>query len=311
MPGDYDLVLLRERTVEDRYRVRFVAPERPSGGGRWAHTMPFGVSSGYDASAALPDKLQGRKYQGMIERVLKRIHHANLWMNFWGNSFPLVGPDRALPDSDHPSLPPSAAYERPALTHAFFQALMAEGIALGICAGYGEDYKAEVYMPLPTVIPDQMQTLARKYLAAGMGAAHHPHFVSLYTDYYGHMEFTGAGELSKDELTLVRDTLWDQATAKAGMKNAARPLKYTFDRKKLSSALQQPFKNRDTAKAWDQAIKAKREAAGGARDWIEKSYPESTDKKLLWNDLWSAAGVNPIPDPPTYVPLPTLDDDNK
>lgn len=310
MPGDYDLVALKGRDIVDRYRIRFVTPARPSGGGRWSHTMPFGTSSGFDGSAALPEKLQGNRYQGMIDRVLKRIHHANLWVNFYGNSFPLVGPDSALPMADHPELPPPAAYRRPALTHAFFQALMSEGISLGICAGYGEDYRSEVYMPLPTTIRRQIDVLARKYLTSGMGAAHHPHFVALYTDYYGTMEYMGGGELSSDELREVRQTLWKQATAAAGMKSAQQPLKYEFDRKKQPADLREHFKNRDTAKAWDNAIKAEKTAAGGHRDWIKQTFPANEDKQLLWDRLWKAAGVAPVPNVPRYVPLPTLDEAN-
>ena len=65
MPGDYDLVALKGSDIVDRYRIRFVTPARPSGGGRRPIPCPL-VRSGFDGSAALPEKLQGNRYQGMI-----------------------------------------------------------------------------------------------------------------------------------------------------------------------------------------------------------------------------------------------------
>lgn len=216
-PGDHDLVATLAGKDLDRVPVRFVAARRPSGGGRWAHTMPSGNASGFDGAAVLPERLAADEFGGHAERVAAGIHQATLWVNFFANAWPILGPDQALPEAEAADLPPAAAEYRPAHTHALYQKLMAEGIALGVFLGYGEDYKAEVYMPLPTIDPKQQAVLARKYLAGSLAAATLPNFVAAYTDAYGHMDWNGGGELSTEEFEGVRHATWEAAAKAAGI----------------------------------------------------------------------------------------------
>lgn len=301
-PGDYRLVAVHAKRPADVYPVRLVAPERPGGGGRWAHTMPSGTSGGLDGDRTLPATLDGGRFRGHRDRVLGRIHQANLWVNFFANRYPIVGPGQDLPQADDPTMPPAAAEYRPSLTHAFYESLMAEGIALGICVGYGEDYKAEVYMPIPTVLEDQIATMARKYLAGGLGAAQWPHFVALYTDFYGHIDSDGAGEISDEQLTAIRDATWERASAAAGFE-VDRPPRYEFDHKRLPEAHSAPFKDGSTRKKWGEFLAAQREAHGGDKQWFDHLPPD--EQARVWAGAWAAIG-HPAPRL-TYVPRPTLD----
>lgn len=309
-PGDYELQVLTGGAVADRYPIRLVSPAPAAGGLRWAHTMPFGNAAGLDDAPALPQQLASGPYGGMIGPTLARIHRANHWVNFFAVAYPVVGPDHALPHAADPRLPPAVAAYRPSLTHAFYQRLMAEGISLGICAGYGEDYKAEVYMPIPTVMEDQIAVLARKYLAAGLGAACLPHVTSLYTDYYGHMDFDGAGEIEPAALDTLRRRLWDEAVARAGMRGAEPPHRYPTERDDLPADLRARLKDGAAARAWDAFVKARREAAGGGRDWFAESCTNEAARAAFWRDAWAAAGIAPAPAAPRAIPLPTLDPDN-
>lgn len=309
-PGDYRLVVISGREIADSWRVRFVDPNRPSGGGRWAHTFPFGTSGGLDGSAALPQAMAAGNRQGHITNVLDRIHNANLWVNLFGNAHPVVGPNPQLPEADAGDLPPPAAIRRPSLTHATYQALMAQGVALGITMGYGEDYKAEAYMPLPTIHESEMDVLVRKYLNGALGYAAYPHLVAAYTDYYGHMEYTGGPELTGTERRNVLNSYWDQARAAAGIGNLERPYRWTFDRKKWPSAMRDLLKDRNTGRAFNAYLNERKDEHGGDKKWFENHYTDDRARMAVWRSAWQAAGVNPIPDPPRYVPLPTLDDAN-
>ena len=94
-PGDYDLVVVQAGQKVDSYRVRFVHPEQPAGGGRWAHTMPYGTGGGWDGGFSHPIRLAQQERH--IDDVLKRIHNANLWVQFFANAYPISGPSQNLP----------------------------------------------------------------------------------------------------------------------------------------------------------------------------------------------------------------------
>ncbi len=310
--GDYRLFVAFNNQVVDARRLRFVDPQRPGGGGRWAHTMPHGSGSGFDGAPVLPDKLANRRYAGHVDRVVSGIHQANLWVNFFANSYPLLGPSQDLPEAEAADLPPAAAAYRPSHTHAFYQHLMAQGVALGITMGYGEDYRAEVYMPLPTIIDEQMGIMARKYLAGGLGAATLPNFVAAYTDYYGHNDWSGGGELSDDERTAVRQAYWQQGTRKAGMDGAQPPYHLTFDRRQIGGELGEFYQgSRDARRRGQEWLEAKQEHYGGNDKWIEEHYDTDEARLRLWRAFWQEVGFEgPIPEPERRIPLPQLDDGN-
>ncbi len=307
--GDHELTASLDGKVLDRMRVRLVAAQRPAGGGRWAHTMPTGNDPGFDGTAALPEKLADWRYGGHADSVLRPIHQANLWVNFFANSWPIAGPDQTLPDSSAADLPPVAAEYRPSLTHAYYQKLMAEGVALGVFMGYGEDYKAEVYMPLPTVDARQQAVLARKYLAGALGAATLPSFVAAYTDAYGHMDWAGGAELSAAQLAATRETNWREAAKAAGISATQKPIALSFDWDDWSAEAREALKKKDgkAREAFEAVWKAKQAAAGGGKDWLEESCPTDKEQLALWQACFAAAGISPAPEPPRREPLPTLD----
>ncbi|HAT09841.1 MAG TPA: hypothetical protein DCS97_04465, partial [Planctomycetes bacterium] len=308
-PGDGELVASLDGKVLDRVRVRLVTAERPAGGGRWAHTFPHGNSPGFDRGLVLPERLAEGNNGGHAEQVLRSIHGANLWVNFFANAWPIIGPVQELPEAAAPDLPPVAGCYRPSLTHAFYQKLMAEGVALGIFMGYGEDYKAEVYMPLPTVDRGQQAILARKYLAGSLAAASLPNFVAAYTDAYGHMDWAGGGELSSAQLAQTRETNWREAAKAAGITVSAKPLAISFDQDDWSKEAREALRKRDgkARQAFEQVWKAKQESAGGGKNWLTESCPTEADQQALWNACFAAAGITPAPAPPRREPLPTLD----
>jgi hypothetical protein len=307
--GDHELVASLDGKALDCMRVRIVAAQRPAGGGRWAHTMPSGTSSGFDGNAVLPEKLGSGRFGGHVDTVLEPIHQANLWVNFFANSWPISGPDQVLPEAGAADLPPAAAEYRPSLTHAYFQKLMAEGVALGVFMGYGEDYKAETYMPLPTVDGRQQAVLARKYLAGALGAATLPNFVAAYTDAYGHMDWAGGGELSAAQLAATRETNWREAAKAAGISVTQKPIALSFDWDDWSPEAREALKKKDgkTREAFEAVWKAKQAEAGGGKDWLEDACPTEKDQLALWQACFAAAGIRPAPEPPRREPLPTLD----
>ena len=307
-PGRVDLTLEAGGRVWDTFPIEFVSPAPASGGGRWAHTMPYGYGGGITSSPVMPWTMADR--QKRFERVEKGIHQASFWNNFYSANVPVREQRPALPEAEAADLPPSVAIRRPALPHALYQELMRQGIAFGVTPGYGEDYKAEVYMPIPTVIEDQMKQMGRKYVNAAMGVAQHPNFVALYTDFYGHMDFTGAGEIASDELRAIRERLWTEGTQKAGMRGVPKPRKYPTSRKSLSKDLQARLKEKAKQKAWDGFWRSQADTyKADGKKWMEKR--SESEKQRLWAGAWAAAGVSPAPVAPQYVPLPELDKHNK
>ena len=135
------------REPVDTWRVRFVAPQRPSGGARWAHTFPHGTGGGLSGTAVIPDAMDTGRRQGHTDNVLTRIHNASLWVNLFGNSHPVVGPSVSLPEADAADLPPVVAQGRPSVTHAYYQSLMAAGIGLGITMGQVKTTRPSVTRP--------------------------------------------------------------------------------------------------------------------------------------------------------------------
>ena len=232
-------------------------------------------------------------------------------MNLFGNNHPVVDARPQLPEADAADLPPVAAQGRPSLTRATYQALMASGISLGVTMGYGEDYKAEVYMPLPTIHDVEMDTLARKYLNGALGYAAYPHFVAAYADYYGHVDYSGGGEIAGEQRSAILNSYWEQARAAAGIGNLERPYRFTFDRKKLPKAMQDLLKDRDTRRGFEGYLNGKREEHGGDKKWFDNNYESVPERMRIWREAWTAAGVSPIPEVPTYVPLPELDEVNR
>ncbi|TVR18001.1 MAG: hypothetical protein EA401_00095, partial [Planctomycetota bacterium] len=230
--GDYYLALIHDRQPVDRLPIRFISGERASGGARWAHTHPYGSNPGFDASPVIPERLESSRFLGIIEDSLTRIHNANLWVHFFTNSHPILGPKQALPHQDDPDLPPPAAHQRPSLTHSFYQLLMAEGVSLGITLGYGEDYSSEVYMPIPTEIDEHINVMARKYINGSLGSAWLPNFVAVYTDYYGHVDYSGGRELSDEQRDQIRQSVWESALSAAGIEGAEIPLNISFGRER-------------------------------------------------------------------------------
>jgi len=307
-PGRVDLTLEAGGRTWDTFPVEFVSPAPASGGGRWAHTMPYGYSGGITSSPVMPWTMSDR--QRRFERVEKGIHQASFWNNFYSANVPVRENRPQLPEAQAPDLPPSVAVGRPALPHALYQELMRQGIAFGVTPGYGEDYKAEVYMPIPTVIEDQIRQMGRKYVNAAMGVAQHPNFVALYTDFYGHMDFTGAGEIASEQLKEIRERLWKEGTRNAGMRGVPKPRKYPTARKSLSKDLQGRLKNKPAQKAWDAYWKAQAETfKADGKKWMEKR--SESEKQRMWTGAWAAAGVSPAPSAPTFVPLPELDKTNR
>ncbi len=308
-PGDHVLIAKLDGKILDRVRIKMVTAQRPAGGGRWGHTMPNGTNSGFDGASVLPEKLAGERFGGHVDTVLGPIHQANLWVNFFANSWPLSGPDQRLPECDAPDLPPATPEYRPSLTHAYFQKLMGDGIALGIFMGYGEDYRAEVYMPLPTVDAQQQAVLARKYLAGSLAAASLPNFVAAYTDAYGHMDWAGGGELSAAQLASTREGNWREAAKSAGIVLDKKPIDLDFNWDTWPEAAREALKKRDgkAREAFEAVWKAKQAAASGSKDWLSKSCPTEADLLALWTACFAAAGISPAPEPPRREPLPVLD----
>ena len=308
-PGDYLLVAVKDGKAVDRYPVRFVAAERPSGGARWAHTMPHGSSSGITSRQAIDSVLQDNlRYNEHFDHIAD-THNANLWVHFFANAHPVVGHNPIINEAEAADLPPSAAQYRPPLHHAKYQAAMARGMALGITAGYGEDYKAEVYMPIPTELESDIQTMARKYLSAGLGAAQYPHFVALYTDYYGHFDFMGGGEIDAEHVQTIRNTAWDNAFK--GKQAPPKPFKFEFNPDKLSKELIEKTggkkKGRANRNKWKESLAAK--GLTNMRHigkWIEENYPSQSDKLELWNELWKTMEISPAPEPGREVPVPVI-----
>lgn len=307
-PGRMDLQVKAGGQIWDTYPIELVNPEPVSGGGRWAHTMPYGYGGGITSDAVMPWTMADRKNR--FERVEKGIHKASFWNNFYSPNIPVRSPGMNLPEADAPDMPPSVAMGRPALPHALYQELMRQGIAFGVTPGYGEDYRAEVYMPIPTVVEDQMRQMGRKYVNSAMGVAQHPNFVAMYTDFYGHMDFTGAGEIASEQLKEIRERLWKEGTRAAGLSGVAKPRKYPTSRKSLSKDLQGLLKDKAKQKAWDGFWKsqAERYKADGKK-WMEKR--SESEKRSLWTQAWRAAGVTSVPAAPTYIPLPELDKENR
>jgi outer membrane protein assembly factor BamB len=310
-PGDHELVASLDGKAMDRVRVRFVAPQRPSGGGRWAHTMPSGNTPGFDGAPVLPERLADGEFGGHAERTVAGIHKANLWVNFFANGWPIIGNGQDLPEAGAADLPPAAAEYRPAHTHAYYQKMMAEGVALGLFMGYGEDYKAEVYMPLPTIDRGQQAVLARKYLAGALAASTLPNFVAAYTDAYGHMDWSGGGELSAEELAGVRDATWTEAAKAAGIPVPAKPVRLSFDWDDWSPAARDALKKKDgkAREAFEKVWKDRQTAVGGGKDWLEKAAPTDAERIALWNACFAAAGITPPPEPPRAATLPELDEE--
>ena len=241
---------------------------------------------------------------------IKRIHNANLWVQFFANGHPIKQRLLRVPEADAPDLPPIAPQYRPSTYHAMYQAAMAEGIALGITSGYGEDYKAETYMPIPTVMQDDIDIMGRKHLTAGLAAAQYPHFVALYTDFYGHLDIMGAGEISSEEINELRNAAWDQATQSAGIREP-KPFKFYFNPDKMPKDLQKLTKDKKTRKIWKDHL-SQELGMGSFRNlnkWLDKNYPSQADRLQLWNSLWAKIGVTPAPQPGSRVPVPTLDKD--
>ncbi len=306
MPGMLDLVALADGKEIDRFTVKFVSPHQRSGGGRWAHNQyPSGIDS--QPSRVTPTR---KLHQNTTQGVIKNIHHANFWVNFFANATPGVLTPEALPSADHPSMPLPEPFRRPTQTDAFYQSLMSEGVALGITLGYGEDYRAEVYMPLPTIFENQMAVLSRKYLNGSLSAAHFPNFVSVYTDYYGHMDFTGAGEIDQKTLDAIREEIWKQATAAAGMNGAEKPLRFPFESKTkdLPDDLKNLLSSNEAKKIWADKLKEFQSRHDNDKNW-QNSLPLEAKLKLC-KEIWTAAGINPVPAPPRYIPLPELDGEN-
>lgn len=308
--GDAALVATLDGRPLDRLPIRVVTAERPAGGARWAHTMPSGNDPGFDRSWVIPEQLASGEYGGHAERIARDIHRANLWVNFFANGWPIEGAGQALPEAAAADLPPAAGEYRPSLTHAYYQKLMAEGIALGIFMGYGEDYRAEVYMPLPTIDAGQQAVLARKYVAGSLAAATLPNFVAAYTDAYGHMDWSGGGELSATQLAAVREATWKAAAKAAGFDPGAKPVRLTFDWDDWPAAARDALKAKDgkARQAFEAVWKAKEAAVGGGKDWLKKACPTEADLLALWKDCFAAAGISPPPEPPRAEPLPELDD---
>ena len=311
-PGDYTLAAVRSGKVVDRYPVRFVAAERPSGGARWGHTMPHGTNGGITSRQAVDTILQNNwRYNGHFNQM-KNTHNANLWVHFFANAHPVIAANPIIPEADAADLPPSAAQYRPALHHAMYQQVMARGMALGITTGYGEDYKAETYMPVPTEIPEDIQTMARKYLSAGLGAAQYPNFVALYTDYYGHFDFMGAGEIDGEHLSRIRNSAWDNAF-KNSMQTPEKPYSFQFNPDKFSDEFMKLTGDKKTSKANRKKWKGALTAKGLARfrdlgKWLDANYPSQDERLALWNELWGVMGVRPAPEPRRTIPVPVFKD---
>ena len=308
-PGRYALELKSEGQVRDIYPISFMAPERPSGGARWAHTMQYGYDGGVTGSPVTPWTLKTR--QKRFERVEKRIHHANFWNNFFSNSLPVRQAMPELPSAQDPRLPPLESQYRPSLTHAFYQMLMDQGMAFGITLGWGEDYRAETYMPLPTIIEEWMDTIARKYLNGSQAMSQYPNFVSVYTDFYGHMDYTGGGEIAGAQSRRLKEALWKAAIKAAGIEGAERPYRYDFNRDltKMPENLRSPHGS-DKAKrsAWSNFWKVEEAQNSGDKKWKDK-LPEK-EKMALWKRAWASMGVD-APEPNRYYPFPELDKANQ
>ena len=303
-PGRADLVVEVQGMEQDRFATEWISPAPASGGGRWAHTMPYGYGGGITSAPVMPWSMEHR--QDRFERVEKGIHQASFWNNFYSSSLPVVQQAPDLPEADAADLPPSVGMGRPSLPHALYQELMRQGMSFGVTPGYGEDYKAEVYMPIPTVIEDQMQQMGRKYVNAAMGMAQHPNFVALYTDFYGHMDFTGAGELASDELTEIRERLWKDGKMAAGLSNISKPRKYPTSQKSLPRDLQQLLKPKPARKGWESYWKEQAQTyKSDGKDWMKKRT--EAEKRRLWSGAWAAAGISPVPSAPEVIPLPELD----
>ena len=156
-----------------------------------------------------------------------------------------------------------------------------------------------------------MDILARKYLNGALGYSIYPHFVAAYTDYYGHVDYTGAEELSGEQIGRIRESYRTQAQAAAGLSGLERPFRWTFDRKRWPKALREAYdsQSRDARKAFDQVLKDRREQHGGDKKWSENHY--KTGRRAACRPCQATAlGVSPIPDPPRYIPLPQLDENN-
>ena len=309
-PGDYLLVAVRGGKVVDRYPLRFVSAERPSGGARWAHTMPHGTSSGVTSRQAVDSIIQNNwRYKGHFDQI-EKIHNPNMWVHFFANAHPVIGSNPQIPEADAADLPPSAAQYRPPLHHAMYQHVMARGMALGITAGYGEDYKAEVYMPVPTELEEDIQTMARKYLSAGLGAAQYPNFVALYTDYYGHFDFMGAGEIDGEHLTKIRNSAWDNAF-KDSPRAPDKPFTFQFNPDKFNSEFMAKTGGKKEGKSkrnqWKEALKTKGlDNIRNVGKWLDANYPTQDDRLALWKELWGVMGIRPAPEPQRHVPVPVL-----
>lgn len=306
-PGVYALEAVVGDDVADRYLVEFVDPRPASGGGRWAHNQQaFGNSPGFDASRSNPFKLDSRRYKGMADNVVGDQHKASLWVNFYSNSHPLAGPDPYdLPHADAPDMPPAGAAFRPSLTHAFYEHFMRNGTAIGITLGYGEDYRAEVYMPVPGTVQEDMDILARKYLVGSLGAQQFPHFVSVYTDYYGHLDWHGGGELSSEDNRRVQEAIWEQAARKAGIDPTNRPLRYRMPNRlrEMDDQYRNLVQRMDKTYAeFFENVNPQDYGSEGGRNWRDNLTGEMTLK--LWTDLWAALGVSPPPPGQPYTPHP-------
>ncbi len=306
-PGNYALEAYIGDRKLDRFEIQIVSPEPSSGGGRWAHTMPYGYGGGITSRSVMPWSLEHRRSR--IERIEKGIHQASFWNNFYTANMPVRGPQPQFPEADAPDLPPVSAMGRPALPHAFFQELMSQGIAFGLTPGYGEDYKAEVYMPIPTVVEDQMRQMGRKYLNVAQGASQHPNFVALYTDFYGHMDFMGAGEIASEQLNEIRERLWKEGTEAAGMRGASKPRKYPTSRKELPKDQQALLKDKTKSKAWDAYWREQGERyKADGKKWFGKRTLR--EQQQLWAGGWKAAGLS-APAAPEYIPKPELSSHRK